>query len=211
MDANGENRSRPGEVFGYGLVVVKTVLSLTFWYIFSALTLFSNKLVLTETDIAPTLFGAYQIAFTALLGGTRIYGLKAVKKWIGKPSPTEAETEHNSGTTFVITMSILGTTRQVLAPKNKKYFTFQFYRFLSVVLSLLSLAYVAVSFTETIKSSAPFFTVIMSWVVLRKRTGMLVNLSLIPVVGGLALTSCTELSFNTVGFVAALLNNIADW
>ena len=84
-------------------------------------------------------------------------------------------------------------------------------RFLSVVLSLLSLAYVAVSFTETIKSAAPFFTVMMSWVVLRKRTGILINLSLIPVVGGLALTSCTELSFNMIGFIAALLNNVADW
>jgi len=86
-----------------------------------------------------------------------------------------------------------------------------FFRFLSVVLSLLSLAYVAVSFTETIKSSAPFFTVLMTWAVLRKRTGLLVNLSLVPVVGGLALTSSTELSFNVVGFVAALLNNVADW
>lgn len=85
-----------------------------------------------------------------------------------------------------------------------------FQRFLSVVLSLLSLAYVAVSFTETIKSSAPFFTVVMSWIVLRKHTGILINLSLIPVVGGLALTSCTELSFNMIGFVAALLNNVAD-
>ena len=84
-------------------------------------------------------------------------------------------------------------------------------RLLSVILSLVSLAYVAVSFTETIKSAAPFFTVVMSWIVLRKRTGILINLSLIPVVGGLALTSCTELSFNTIGFVAALLNNVADW
>ena len=112
MDVNEENDTRPPRVlFGYGLVVVKTVLSLILWYIFSGLTLFSNKLILTETDVVPIVFGAYQISFTALIGGARIYGLKLVKKWLNKCTPVE-ENEHNSGTTtFVVTMSILGTTR----------------------------------------------------------------------------------------------------
>lgn len=113
MEVSGENDSQPRRVllFGYGLIVVKTVVSLTLWYIFSALTLFSNKLVLTQTDIVPAIFGAYQIAFTALLAGTRIYGLKAAKKWLTRSPPVEKENAHISGTTFVITMSILGTTR----------------------------------------------------------------------------------------------------
>lgn len=112
MEVNEENESNPRRrvLFGYGLVVVKTVLSLFLWYIFSAITLFSNKLILTQTDVVPSIFGAYQIAFTALLGGARIYGLKAVKKWTSK-CPMEKESEHTSGTTFVITMSILGATR----------------------------------------------------------------------------------------------------
>ena len=101
----------PRVLFGYGLVVVKTVLSLILWYIFSGLTLFSNKLVLTETDVLPVVFGAYQIAFTAVIGGARIYGYRLVKKWFNKCTPVEGN-ENNSGTTaFVITMSILGTTR----------------------------------------------------------------------------------------------------
>jgi solute carrier family 35 protein E2 len=37
-----------------------------------------------------------------------------------------------------------------------------------------------------------------------------VNLSLVPVVGGLALCSATELSFNYVGFLAAVANNCID-
>ena len=105
-----ENDSRPRRLFGYGLVV-KTAVSLTLWYIFSALTLFSNKLVLTQTDVAPVVFGAYQIAFTAILGGARIHGLKLVKKVLQKSSVMEKENESSFGTTFVITMSILGTTR----------------------------------------------------------------------------------------------------
>ena len=52
--------------------------------------------------------------------------------------------------------------------------------------------YVAVSFTETVKSSAPFFTVIFARLMLNERTSLAVNLSLLPVVGGLALCSATE-------------------
>jgi solute carrier family 35 protein E2 len=83
-------------------------------------------------------------------------------------------------------------------------------RFVTVVAGLLSLKFVAVSFTETIKSSAPFFTVIFSWALLRERTSLMVNLSLVPVVLGLALCSVTELSFNMIGFYAAVFNNCMD-
>lgn len=41
-------------------------------------------------------------------------------------------------------------------------------RFITVLLGLISLNYVAVSFTETIKSSAPIFTVFLSKVLLGK-------------------------------------------
>ena len=112
MDLKEGDGPEPRRVlFGYGLVVVKTVTSLVLWYIFSGITLFSNKLVLTETDLAPIVFGAYQIAFTALIGGARIYGFKLFKKWFWHGSPVDKENEHNSGTKFLITMSILGTTR----------------------------------------------------------------------------------------------------
>lgn len=41
--------------------------------------------------------------------------------------------------------------------------------------------------------------------------GLLVNLSLVPVMGGLALCTATEMSFNVLGFSAALSTNIMDW
>lgn len=103
-----------------------------------------------------------------------------------------------------------------------------------MLLGLISIDYVAVSFTETIKSSAPIFTVLISWIVLGElsalfnawvarfvlilrvfykgeETGFYVNLSLIPVMGGLALCSATELSFNVIGFIAALATNFTEW
>ncbi|POI26000.1 hypothetical protein CIB84_010250, partial [Bambusicola thoracicus] len=82
--------------------------------------------------------------------------------------------------------------------------------FATVVLGLVSLKNVAVSFAETVKSSAPIFTVIMSRMILGEYTGLLVNLSLIPVMGGLALCTATEISFNILGFSAALSTNIMD-
>lgn len=44
-------------------------------------------------------------------------------------------------------------------------------RFVTVVLGLVSLKNVAVSFAETVKSSAPIFTVIMSRMILGEYTG----------------------------------------
>ena len=83
-------------------------------------------------------------------------------------------------------------------------------RFSTVMLGLVSLDYVPVSFTETIKSSAPFFTVLFAWLILGEHTTTAVKLSLLPIAGGLALASATELRFNTIGFTAALLNNCVD-
>merc|ERR1712130_999785 len=53
-------------------------------------------------------------------------------------------------------------------------------RFCTVLLGLIALNYVAVSFTETVKSSAPAFTVIISRLILGQITGFYVNLSLLP-------------------------------
>ncbi|CAL8240237.1 unnamed protein product [Gadus morhua 'NCC'] len=83
-------------------------------------------------------------------------------------------------------------------------------RFTTVVLGLVSLKNVAVSFAETVKSSAPIFTVIMSRLILGEYTGLWVNLSLFPIMAGLALCTATELSFNMLGFSAALSTNIMD-
>ena len=43
-----------------------------------------------------------------------------------------------------------------------------------------------------------------------KVTGFYVNLSLLPVMGGLAICSANELSFNMMGFLAALATNISE-
>lgn len=85
-----------------------------------------------------------------------------------------------------------------------------FLRFASVVCSVVALKNVAVSFSETIKSSAPLFTVICAYIILGEYSGIYVNLSLVPMMFGLAICTSSELSFVLVGFVAAVSNNVLD-
>ena len=46
---------------------------------------------------------------------------------------------------------------------------------------------------------------------LGEKVGLLVMFSLIPVMAGLSLCSANEISFNVIGFVAAISNNVMDW
>ncbi|KAK1370277.1 Phosphoenolpyruvate/phosphate translocator 2, chloroplastic [Heracleum sosnowskyi] len=78
------------------------------------------------------------------------------------------------------------------------------------VLTNISLGKVAVSFTHTIKAMEPFFAVIMSVFFLAQRPTLLVVASLMPIVGGVAMASFTEASFNWTGFSTAMASNITN-
>lgn len=67
---------------------------------------------------------------------------------------------------------------------------------LGTVFTNMSLGMVAVSFTHTVKASEPFFTVLLSAFFLGEVPSPLVLGSLVPIVGGVALASLTEVSFN---------------
>ncbi|MBA0604481.1 hypothetical protein Godav_017138, partial [Gossypium davidsonii] len=60
----------------------------------------------------------------------------------------------------------------------------------------MSLGKVAVSFTHTIKAMEPFFSVVLSAMFLGELPTLWVVASLVPIVGGVALASVTEASFN---------------
>jgi len=76
-------------------------------------------------------------------------------------------------------------------------------------LTNLSLSSVAVSFTHTIKALEPFFTVLLSVVILGYRPTPRIVLSLAPVVIGVILATVSELSFTWFGFLCALGSNLA--
>ncbi|XP_073143079.1 triose phosphate/phosphate translocator, chloroplastic-like isoform X2 [Henckelia pumila] len=77
------------------------------------------------------------------------------------------------------------------------------------VMSNVSFAAVAVSFTHTIKALEPFFNAGASQFVLGHQIPLPLWLSLAPVVIGVSMASLTELSFNWTGFSSAMISNIA--
>ncbi|CAK8541309.1 unnamed protein product [Lathyrus sativus] len=74
----------------------------------------------------------------------------------------------------------------------------------------MSLGKVAVSFSHTIKTMEPFFSVILSAMFLGERPTPWVIGSLVPIVGGVALASVTEASFNWAGFWSAMASNVTN-
>jgi len=163
-----------------GLCNVWALVYLGLWYGFSGFTLFLNKYILTTLQGDATVLGCMQMVMTMLCGYLQ---LVLEKKSISTKKPG-------------------GFYRHIVIVGGLRYAT--------VLLGLVALNYVAVSFTETVKSSAPAFTVIISRLLLGEVTGFYVKLSLLPVMGGLAICSANELSFNLPGFFAALLTNISE-
>uniref|UniRef100_A0AAR2L2X5 Sugar phosphate transporter domain-containing protein n=1 Tax=Pygocentrus nattereri TaxID=42514 RepID=A0AAR2L2X5_PYGNA len=155
------------------------------WYFFSFSTLFLNKYILSLLEGEPSMLGAVQMLSTTLIGFIKMFVPCCLYQ-----HKSRAEYPPN----FLMIMLFVGLMR-----------------FTTVVLGLVSLKNVAVSFAETVKSSAPIFTVIMSRLILGEYTGLWVNLSLFPIMAGLALCTATEISFNMLGFSAALSTNIMDW
>ncbi|XP_020256568.1 glucose-6-phosphate/phosphate translocator 1, chloroplastic-like [Asparagus officinalis] len=77
------------------------------------------------------------------------------------------------------------------------------------VAATVSMSKVAVSFTHIIKSGEPAFSVLVSRFLLGETFPVQVYLSLLPIIGGCALAAVTELNFNMIGFMGAMISNIA--
>ncbi|KAF1868631.1 hypothetical protein Lal_00036069 [Lupinus albus] len=77
------------------------------------------------------------------------------------------------------------------------------------VAATVSMSKVAVSFTHIIKSGEPAFSVLVSRFILGETFPVPVYLSLVPIIGGCALAAVTELNFNMIGFMGAMISNLA--
>ncbi|KAI3976396.1 hypothetical protein MKX01_038695 [Papaver californicum] len=91
----------------------------------------------------------------------------------------------------------------------RRIFPMSFVFCINIVLGNVSLRYIPVSFMQTIKSFTPATTVVLQWLIWREFFDWRIWSSLIPIVGGILLTSVTELSFNVSGFCAALFGCLA--
>eukprot|EP00929_Paragymnodinium_shiwhaense_P001418 TRINITY_DN101654_c0_g1_i1.p1 TRINITY_DN101654_c0_g1~~TRINITY_DN101654_c0_g1_i1.p1 ORF type:complete len:466 (+),score=49.01 TRINITY_DN101654_c0_g1_i1:58-1455(+) len=164
------------------------------WYVVSFFGVVLNKTTLsrgaqflgqTIQDIEPKALAFALTASSALWGGLAL----AVGNWRRGESLKVSTTELPAAKTLLI----LGTLRCLV-----------------VLLGLVSLRHTSASFTETVKASAPFFTVLASYILLRQKTSTAVLLTLIPIVSGLMLASATDLSVTAIGFTAAAMVNVTE-
>ena len=118
----------------------KTALFMGLWYACSGATLFGNKHILSDLKADPNVLAMSQMLITASFGALKMYGPYCMG---GTPQASPLSTQPLRN--FLFDMALVGLMR-----------------FVTVMAGLISLKYVAVSFTETVKSSAPFFTVIFA-------------------------------------------------
>ena len=76
--------------------------------------------------------------------------------------------------------------------------------------AIVSLGAGAVSFTHIVKAAEPAVSAALSAVVLKSFLPVPVYLSLIPVMGGVALASLGELSFTWLAFLSAMVSNVSS-
>jgi solute carrier family 35 protein E1 len=113
-----------------------------------------------------------------------------------------------------VIMLFFWATRLVQPPKTnlefwKRLFPVAVAHTIGHVAATVSMSKVAVSFTHIIKSAEPAFSVLVSRFILGESFPMPVYLSLIPIIGGCALSAATELNFNLTGFNGAMISNLA--
>lgn len=76
--------------------------------------------------------------------------------------------------------------------------------------AVVSLGAGAVSFTHIVKAAEPAVSAAMSALILKSFLPLPVYLSLVPVMGGVALASLTELSFTWLAFIGAMVSNVSS-
>lgn len=167
---------------------VRQGIMMSLWYLFSFGSIISNKYILSTLDGDAGILGETQMVCSVIFGAVKMYLPCCLFHRTSGHHHQDGHKFH-----FFRNMAILG-----------------WMRFATIVCSLITLKYVAVSFSETIKSSAPIFTAIIAWIMLGDKSSLFVNLSLLPIMAGLSLCTAAELSFNMVGFASAMLNNVMD-
>jgi len=226
---NNNNRDTPNKQDHRSKALFfKTAFWITCWYSTSLATLFLNKIILSKPNSSVHVLGMCQMTTAAVLGGWSTFGgLNYIQNVCMKVYrclvPGVAMITHDSGSEMLNSSSSPTKKEQVGTPSKPTDTTsgvsFHFVRDMSivgilrgltVVLGLVALEHVPVSFVETIKSTAPAFTVVFAKLILKERTATPVMMTLLPIIAGLILCSASELSFDTIGFVAAVSNNCAD-
>ncbi|KAG7026622.1 Glucose-6-phosphate/phosphate translocator 2, chloroplastic [Cucurbita argyrosperma subsp. argyrosperma] len=153
--------------------------------------------------------GLYFATWWALNVVFNVYNKKVLNAF---PYPWLTSTLSLAAGSFMMLVS--WATRMVDAPKTdldfwKSLLPVAVAHTIGHVAATVSMSKVAVSFTHIIKSGEPAFSVLVSRFLLGEMFPLPVYLSLIPIIGGCALSALTELNFNMTGFMGAMISNLA--
>ncbi|XP_001601422.2 solute carrier family 35 member E1 homolog [Nasonia vitripennis] len=83
-----------------------------------------------------------------------------------------------------------------------------FGKFVGNVLNHVSIWKVPVSYAHTVRASMPLFTVVLSKLILQEHQSVKIYLSLLPIIGGVAIATVTEISFNLTGLLSSLASTM---
>lgn len=158
-----------------------TLVMIFFWYVTGALTNSTSKQSLSQFSRPPFMSLTLMQHLTASLMGTFLLRVIGIRRY--KPLPPEAYS--------------VGFLRMILV------YSFGF------CLTNGSFGAVNASFVDTVKAGEPIATMILTVLFLDAESVTLpICLSLLPIVGGVSVSSMAEASFNLKGFAMAMGSNL---
>lgn len=162
----------------------RTAVLIIFWFIFNIMTVILNKYIFQ------TLSWVFPIALTVVHMITGTLGAVLILRILQWKTIPFIQLDWQKYTRGAVPLAVLFCT--------------------NIVLGNVSLRWVPVSFMQTVKSSVPFFTVILERIFFWEggEIDRRVDLSLLPIVGGVAMASYYEVNFNWTGFIAALVASV---
>ncbi|PNW80135.1 hypothetical protein CHLRE_08g379350v5 [Chlamydomonas reinhardtii] len=164
----------------------------------------SSHTEMMQTLVLGSMFAGWYAANIAF----NIYNKQLLKAFAFPLTITEAQFLVGSCVTLVAWGSGLQRAPKITWSTIKNVLPLAVVHTLGNLLTNMSLGAVAVSFTHTIKAMEPIFSVALSALFLGDQPSPLVLATLLPIIGGVAMASMTEATFNWFGFLSAMGSNL---